>query len=348
MLLSDSLPDLQRERGVLVADGQRDFKQLGHLSSAVRAAQDAAGKAKSAAADEASKLEKAMNTPRIKDKDRAKAREKSEASATKLAACNEALARCEAEEADTQHALYEIKLPQLLESFEAHEERRASMVLSAGLAWGELHEEATAASVGASEALTAQLALIDPEVHQDGGHSFSSGRRPPFPTPQPPREPLLLIWQVDLREHRSVISRSAAHGSIRAAELLRPMIKGRISVCTLAAGKPLGASRWRQRLCILHEQPAASVPAADEGETPCALYIYCAENSSTPEEALALPCGGGTRHLRALHSSVLGRPHVLELAMVGGERCIHTHSMGGRWALPLRGSARSTQMVPSS
>jgi hypothetical protein len=325
------------------ADSQRALKSLQEVQAALRSRNEAFHAAEKVASEEVAKLERVLNTPRAKEKERNKAREKSEASAARLSVASDALARTETLAAETQQVLYDTWLPKLLGALERQEEKRARSVLDAGVRLGALLDASVVSGQQSSVMLGAALENVDVGA--------------------------------SLREMRAATSRERGRLDLAAAEIRQPLRKARAAVAVLAHGKPIGSVQWRRRLVVLTEYPfgrlatagdarastvtststsgrrsaddnnnngddddeagegAGEEAAGEEGAgeeageaagesrrekeaDPWAptLFVYRGEDSSSPEEAIPLrESGAAVARLRALDESVLWRPHTLEL-----------------------------------
>ena len=270
--LSDESHRLEQLRKTLVSEGQRDLKALQDAHAKMKASQTAFDAAQRVSAEEASRLEIIEHTPRVKDKERKRARDKWEAAEAKLATSSEALSRTSREAEEAQRALFDERLPELLGRFEREEVQRATVVLEGGGRFVKLIEVAHDGAAVSVEALRSQIELADVEMDQ--------------------------------RELRQTIVQSRSQQAMGAASIRAPLRKGRMAVCTLSATKLLTQARWRRRLCLLVQA------------TPPTLFVYRAEDSAAPEEAVVLD--GGSPRARLLHPSVCGRAHVLEVLLSDG------------------------------
>jgi hypothetical protein len=152
------------KRRALVTSGERSLRLLHERHSAVRAASEACHSARRAASEEMAKLERVINTPRVKDRERKKAHDRSEAATAKLTTAAESLRAAEASALAAQGALFDEEMPALLRGFERQEEQRAAALLDAGT---RLHTATAAAAADAAECasrLVKSLQTIDPEL----------------------------------------------------------------------------------------------------------------------------------------------------------------------------------------
>ena len=276
--LLEQIAELEKMRNMARSAGQRDFKQLHDLVTALRSAQDAHAKDKKAHDEAASSLQRAESANK-KVKELQKLREKHEGASAKLAATGETLASREAECAEQQRIMYQERVPMLLQQYRLHDERRALVLLTALDNTHNVTRERADGYGALAGSLGGALRLADAELESQefnaavasgsdvgsGAVSAMSVRRSSSSSPVVVAV-VVVVVVVALR--RLLLLATTAPPSLP-WQVHSARRKGRLMVGTCERAKPLHATRWHQRLCVLTERGASSDDASSGARVFC-------------------------------------------------------------------------------
>jgi hypothetical protein len=152
------------KRRALVTSGERAVRLLNERQTAVRATSEACHSARRVASEEMAKLERVINTPRVKERERKKAHDRSEAATAKLAAAADAQRAAENGAAAAQATLFDEEMPALVRGFERQEEQRAAALLDAGTRLHTITAAAVDDAAAAASRLADMLQTVDLEL----------------------------------------------------------------------------------------------------------------------------------------------------------------------------------------